>query len=85
MPVYNNNAITLHYIILKHILCLQYIMQSTTDTNNNILRTKNKQIKQAINECTNWHSLKTYSFINLTFDNKFFRRLCYGYLCISRK
>ena len=30
-----------------------------SDTNNNKLRTNNKQIKQAINEYTNWHLLKT--------------------------
>ena len=39
-----------------------------SDTNNNKLRTNNKQIKQAINESTNWHLLKTYSFINLNID-----------------
>ena len=33
-----------------------------SDTNNNKLRTNNKQIKQAINESTNWHLLKTYSY-----------------------
>ena len=38
-----------------------------SDTNNNKLRTNNKQIKQAINESTNWHLLKTYSFINFNF------------------
>ena len=42
-----------------------------SDTNNNKLRTNNKQIKQAINESTNWHLLKTYSFINLNFDKNF--------------
>ena len=52
--------------------------------NNNKLRTNNKQIKQAINESTNWHLLKTYSFINLNFDKKIFRRLCNGYKSISR-
>ena len=56
-----------------------------SDTNNNKLRTNNKQIKQAINEYTNWHLLKTYSFINLNFDKKNFRRICNGYKCISRK
>ena len=55
-----------------------------SDTNNNKLRTNNKQIKQAINESTNWHLLKTYSFINLNFDKKTFRRLCNGYKSISR-
>ena len=55
-----------------------------SDTNNNKLRTNNKQIKQAINESTNWHLLKTYSFINLNFDKKIFRRLCNAYKSISR-
>ena len=55
-----------------------------SDTNNNKLRTNNKQIKQAINESTNWHLLKTYSFINLNIDQKIFRRLCNGYKSISR-
>ena len=41
-----------------------------SDTNNNKLRTNNKQIKQAINESTNWHLLKTYSFINSNIDKK---------------
>ena len=36
-----------------------------SDTNNDKLGTNNKQIKQAINEYTNWHSLKT------LFDKKF--------------
>ena len=56
-----------------------------SDTNNNKLRTNKKQIEQAINEYTNWHLLKTYSFINLNFDKKIFRRLCNGYKSISRK
>ena len=38
-----------------------------SDTNNNKLRKNNRQIKQAINEYTNWHLLKTYSFINFNF------------------
>ena len=41
-----------------------------SDTNNNKLRTNNKQIKQAINESTNWHLLKTYYFINSNIDKK---------------
>ena len=50
-----------------------------SDTNKNKLITNNKQIKQAINEYTTWHSLKTYSFIYVTFDNKFYRRKRNGY------
>jgi len=51
-----------------------------SDTNNNKLRTNNKQIKQAINESTNWHLLKTYSFINLNIDKK----ILDGYVMVTK-
>ena len=61
-------------MILHTVALLQYRLsqQKQKTKNNNKKQQKNK--KQAINEYTNSHPLKTYSLINLTFDNNIFRR-----------
>ena len=46
-------------------------MQSLHFNQQNKFNNRISDTKQAINEYTNWHLLKTNSFINLNFDNNF--------------